>query len=389
MKIAVYHNLPSGGAIRVLASYVRDLYKLGHEITVFSTTDSELFQSETRNLVSEFRLYKFKPIINFGYHTVILSPLAGFELYRLHKMGKTIAQDIDNGDFDVVFVNPDRFTQSPLLLKYLKTPSVYLAHELFRGIHEKLPGMGSIFNMVLRFFSYRFYFLKYLEKTCMKSATEILVNSNFSQKVLLETYGLKSIVCRMGIDHDYFKPDEREKESIILNVGQLSPLKNQEFIIRALSGIKIETEFTLIFVYDQESRKYRQYLKKLAQESGLKIMWKKKIPDENLIDLYRKSRVLAFAAIREPFGLVALEAMACGLPVVAVDGGGVAESVVHNKSGYLTAANEHDFSRAVLKILLDDKLGRQMGECARKNVIEYWGWDSSVSFLEKQLKKVL
>ena len=75
------------------------------------------------------------------------------------------------------------------------------------------------------------------------------------------------------------------------------------------------------------------------------------ISDQELINYYSSSIVLCIGAHYEPFGLTSIEAQACGTPVVAVKEGGVSETIINGKTGYLTSRSTGEFKEYVSKLL--------------------------------------
>ena len=92
-----------------------------------------------------------------------------------------------------------------------------------------------------------------------------------------------------------------------------------------------------------------------------------------------------YAPYMEPFGLVPLESMACGTPVVAVKEGGVKESVLHEETGLLVERNPEIFSEAILRLLQDPELTKTLGENGRQYVAQHWTWEQSTQKLESYL----
>jgi len=88
----------------------------------------------------------------------------------------------------------------------------------------------------------------------------------------------------------------------------------------------------------------------------------------------------------EPFGLVPLEAMACGTPIVAVREAGVRETVRDGETGLLCERDPEEYARAVLALLDDERWRAEMGRRSRKHAIENWSWDSAAVRVENHLR---
>ncbi len=122
-------------------------------------------------------------------------------------------------------------------------------------------------------------------------------------------------------------------EKLILFVGRLTQQKGCEYLIRAIPQISKQFNVKLVVVGDGS---YRGELETLAKTvNGQKILFTGFLPDDDLSELFLCADVMAIPSIYEPFGVVALEAMAAGLPVVASNVDGLGEVIVHEKNGIL------------------------------------------------------
>jgi glycosyltransferase involved in cell wall biosynthesis len=109
------------------------------------------------------------------------------------------------------------------------------------------------------------------------------------------------------------------------------------------------------------------------------------VSDKELRHLYNGAAVFVFGARHEPFGLVVLEAMASGIPVVAVAEGGVPEIVEDGLTGRLVPRDEGAFANALDGLLRDQGLRHAMGRAARAAVEKWWDWDVATCRLEGHL----
>jgi glycosyltransferase involved in cell wall biosynthesis len=114
----------------------------------------------------------------------------------------------------------------------------------------------------------------------------------------------------------------------------------------------------------------------------VKIIFYENISDIELLNLYSRAKCMAYAPIREPFGLVPLEAMAAGTPVVAVNEGGVQETIIDGISGLVTDRNPEAFGEAIQKIVSNPDYAESLGESAHHYVVEKWSWDQHINRLE-------
>ena len=188
----------------------------------------------------------------------------------------------------------------------------------------------------------------------------------------MRSYGLNSFVSYLGVDTELFKPLGIPKEDFVLSVGRLIPSKGFDFVVRSLGTINPKMRPKLIVVSDEIDLHYREFLEQLARRSGVDLRIASLITDDALVSLYNKAKLLVYAPYLEPFGLVPIEAMACGTPVVAVKEGGVRESVIHNKTGILTQRDEHMFAEALMELLSNEEKIRDMSQNAIECTEDYW-----------------
>jgi spore coat protein SA len=127
------------------------------------------------------------------------------------------------------------------------------------------------------------------------------------------------------------------------------------------------------------------HLRGLARSLDVDLQLLLGVDDERLAALYRSAAVFLFGARAEPFGLVLLEAMASGLPVVAVEEGGVGEIIIHGKTGFLAPREAGVFAASVETLLDSPSLRSRMGKVARAEILDRWTWDHAAAHLEKHL----
>jgi glycosyltransferase involved in cell wall biosynthesis len=263
------------------------------------------------------------------------------------------------------------FYQAPILRPYHEKP-------WGRRVFDRVDVLNSLYRLVV---------LK-LDSASLKSAHRVLVNSRFTRGDIRRIYGVEADVCYHGIDVDVFRPLGLSKDKMVLSVGALKPVKGFDFIIESLSRIPSDWRPRLFIVSNYEEEKERSYLTQLAGVKRVEVSFLTLVVDKCLVELYNRAIVTVYGPVHEPFGLVPLESMACGTPVVAVGEGGVRESVVHEQTGLLTNRDPGQFAAAVRTLLENEALVRLYGEQARKCALEKWSWDAAIRRLEQHLAQV-
>jgi glycosyltransferase involved in cell wall biosynthesis len=143
-------------------------------------------------------------------------------------------------------------------------------------------------------------------------------------------------VLHPGVDTTHFALNRKPRRPMFLVAGRIMWQKNIELAIEALRRARDQGSQAELVVAGRVDAKSRGYLAELqTRAEGLPVRFEVDPTDEALLELYRTSRALLFTARNEDFGMVPLEAMACGTPVLAVDAGGPKETVVDGHTGWL------------------------------------------------------
>jgi glycosyltransferase involved in cell wall biosynthesis len=136
---------------------------------------------------------------------------------------------------------------------------------------------------------------------------------------------------------------------------------------------------------DDKSREYVNGLR--ARAEGLPITFEEGPSDERLIELYQQATALLFTAPNEDWGIVPLEAMASGTPVIAVASGGPCESVVHGETGWLLAGRPKAFADQMLAVsAMPVEIGRMRSACRRRAA--RYDWDRFVTRIDDVMEEV-
>ncbi len=179
-------------------------------------------------------------------------------------------------------------------------------------------------------------------------------------------------------------------EKLVLCVGRLVPQKGIEYMIKAVPRIVGRyPEAKFIIVGEGWLRGHLEYV---ARSTGhqWKITFTGWIPDHELIALLNSADVLVVPSIYEPFGIVALEGMAAGVPVIASDIGGLAEIVEHERTGILAYSRKPEsIAWAVDRVLSDPDHSRWLVQNAREMVQKAYSWEAIAMRTAEVYKEVV
>jgi D-inositol-3-phosphate glycosyltransferase len=199
-----------------------------------------------------------------------------------------------------------------------------------------------------------------------------------------------------GVDHNVFFPGDRDAARqrlgitaprVMLFVGRIQRLKGADLAIRALAALD-DPKLALVVVGGPSGRDgnaEQARVHALADELGVagQIHWVSPRRHERLADFYRAADVCIVPSRSESFGLVALEAAACGTPVVAAAVGGLRSLVQHEHSGFLVEGRDPvDYAAPVERLLVDEMLAGEMAANAAGQSKRY-SWSMTAARLRR------
>ena len=405
MRIAVWHNLPSGGGKRALYYHVKGLVERGHYVESWCSPSADQNYLPLSSLVKE-NILPFPEKVTQRPHRLKrwLAPYYQIveRLAALDAHCQLCAAEINKAEFDVLFANSSTpFYNSPIG-RYSKIPSLIYLQEPYRLLYEALPQLPWVAldnpsdpKMTLSYLkSFALDWIKVQglrvqmreELKNAKAFNRILVNSLFSRESVLRAYGLDSQVCYLGVDTDLFIPIGQPKESYAVGLGGIYLGKRIELAIESISTIPKAERPNLIWIGNFADPSYLSKLESQAKTLGVTFIPKVGLSDAELVDTLSRASVMIYTPFLEPFGFAPLEANACGTPVVAIAEGGIRETIKDGINGFLISNNNPmEMGRAIAKLLSNQNLCREMAQKARQLVLDQWSLSSAISRLEDNL----
>ena len=191
------------------------------------------------------------------------------------------------------------------------------------------------------------------------------------------------VVIHNGVDADAFRRTEaREvlarhqvREPSLLCVGRISAQKGIFQLLEAARALP--DEVSLVLCASSPDTPELAARLQAAVAGRPRVQWiNAMLPVSEVVQLYSHAAVFACPSIYEPFGLINLEAMACGTPVVASRVGGIPEVVVDGETGWLVPPGDPAALAEALRVsLADPTRARRMGEAGRRRVEAHFSWD--------------
>ncbi|MBU1349804.1 glycosyltransferase family 4 protein [Patescibacteria group bacterium] len=369
-----------GGMGNSAYHFAKFLSKHGHDVTTFTPLDSKHLTGFTvgkkincSNTTTFNKVIALKPFLKYG-HGAFLPQL----FWHLK-------------NFDIIYLHYPFFGAAEIIW-------------LFKIIYGKKKKLIIHYHMDVRWHSMLFKILsipsRLIQNSLFKKADMVISNS-----LDLVKYGMvanfykkhpdKFCEIHYGIDSEVFKFDDSKsynnQQKTILFVGGLDSahyFKGIEILLQAVSKLQISNYKVLIAGGGDLQPKYEEQAKKLNVDN--RVFFLGKVPNQKLPEIYQQADLFVLPSIKnESFGIVLLEAMSCGVPVIASNLFGVRTVFQNNIQGLLVEpGNVDDLKNKIERVLFDDKRLEQMGMAARKWVRENYSWEKAGNELNQVMFNV-
>ena len=304
-----------GGGMSVYVQQISKYLSENHNVTVVTGEKADSFTDKNLEFIS---LDIFESELN----------VEDKEIY-LQEFKNKLVDSLDLNSFDVIHAH---YWLSGLVAKEisneLNIPFIFTSHSL--GIF--LDGYNK--ERVD------------CEKIVMTSTNLVTASSVFETMLIADTYKIDENKIKKitpGVDRKIFIPDlSVEKENIILSIGRIQEQKGQLQTIEFLNNFKkIQNDFKCYFVGGPSGKHGNEYLHELKQtikdfNLDKHVEFLGDLPQTEIIELFKKAKLLIHTSKFETFGLVAIEANTMGVPVLTTNNGSLMEIIENNKNGYLS-----------------------------------------------------
>lgn len=405
MKIAVWHNLPSGGGKRALYGQIRGLTERGHEIEAWCPNSAVPDYLALTDLVVEHRIPLRQPTDAIWLRFRPFARRAN-QLAAMDEHSTKCAAEMTKTDVDLFFIAPCVLYRVPRIGRFLRSsgkPVVLYLQEPCRWLYEALPDPPlraprdrlakwnpRHWAAALRHALHLHHVSNAITRECedAKSYSEILVNSYFSRESIARALGVEATVCYLGYDDRVFVRREVPRSNFVVGLGSMDYIKGVDLAINAVARLP-KPRPALIWIANSGEPNFAAQMGALAKTRDVEFEIKTALADGDVVDLLNRAQLLLYTSRLEPFGYAPIEANACGTAVVAVAEGGVRETVFDGVNGLLTGRDPHDLAKAMSRLLEDPQLARKLGEAGERLAKRNWSMATSIDRLERELLGVL
>jgi glycosyltransferase involved in cell wall biosynthesis len=397
MRIALYHGLPPGGAKRAAYEQAKRLSQR-HVLSEYSLGATDQHILDISAIASRSRSWSFTPRVLWGYPLRRFNQLLRIlDAYQLREESIKFSSLIDRDDQDICLIHHCQYMHTPWILQSLKLKTVYYCNEHNRLIEDirhspsrnSRPAWKRAIDKVDPLeYAYR-QLLRFVERKGLQAASRVLLNSQYMAGEIEKRYSITAQVCYLGVEPQEFPALSLDSSGYVLSVGAIAPRKGYDLIVQGLGRLPKTIRPQLVIVGYNQVPDELAYLRTLAQQNDVQLEWKVNASHRELVELYNRALAVVYTPRSEPFGLVPLEAMSCGVPVIGVNEGGVAETILDGITGRLIERDPEILAWALLELLASPESRKEMGTAGRRHVEENWSWDQSVRRLEGHLLEVI
>jgi len=361
VRIAVYYDLAAGGAAFALGRFVEFL-RSRHRVDVFAARGAVPIVSDTRFIGPAPRVFRAA----LYYANRLSEPARHLRLGRAEaRLAETLAP------YDRVLVHSCRGRGAPALLSRLPGTRFYVTEplRLYREPRPAEAAAPALWRAARLAYAPVSTALNRADRRHARAATALFANSTFTREEVRRVYGREARVAYPSVDPAWLGGDAGEGGGgYVLSPGALHPQKGHGRVLRALA--RLSNPPPLVAAGFAGRPGTRRRLAGLARDLGVTLRLVADPARETLMDLVRRAEVVALAPVREPFGLVSVEAQALGRPVVAVNEGGLPETLLPGETGLLAPADPERFAATLAALLEDPARARRLGRAGRESVVE-------------------
>lgn len=402
LKIAFlsYRSKPFSGGQGIYVKYLsKALYDLGHEIDVFSGPPYPDLDPKIKLVkIPSLGLYEKKSKFYDVNPLNLLNPINLFEWLSVNSGGfpepytfgkrikKILKQNLNK--YDVIHDNQSLAYE--LLFFQKKKPLVTtIHHPISLDLAYQLQSTNDIF---LKLLMRRWHSFLFMQKFVAKRLKKIVVPSNSSMEDIKDEFHVdKNKMERVmnGIDLNVFYPDSKIQKipyKLVTVASADVPLKGLDYLLKALSDLaEVYSDISLSIIGEQKKGGHTERLiKKLNLEKRVNFF--SNLTQEDLRKTYCEAELAIIPSLYEGFGFAAIEAMACGVPLISSSGGALPE-VIKDTGIIIPPKNVKEIYNSVDHLFSSPHIAKELAEKGLQRANSKFSWVAIAKKLEKVYHK--
>ena len=358
-----------------------------------------LYITTTAGFLPQFELNDAKMIQEMGYvvhyATNFHNPVYAFEEKDLTEQGIILHQiDIEKSPLRV-FTNQKAIRQLKKIIDDEQIDIVH-CHNPLGGVAGRIAAHFSKKKPYVIYTAHGLHFYKgapllnwmlfYPAEKILARWTDVIITINeedyqrVKSKFRLKGGGYTEKIPGVGIDLDRFKEDRHDREKMremlkipqnafhIVTAAELNKNKNQRVIIEAIGQLETKDIYYSLCGEGAEEEKLHKLIERLHLQERVRILGFR----SDMEKILPTADVFAFPSIREGLGMAAIEALACGVPVIAADNRGAREYIQEGINGVLCAPEDVERFRSIIEKMHDDLVyRRRLADNSRTSVVGF------------------
>lgn len=371
MKIGIVCYPTHGGSGVVASELARGLAKRGHEIHIVS-------------YAPPFRLRSFHPNIFIHEVGIATYPLFKYPPYALGLATK-LAELVE--EYDIALIHAHYaipHAASAYLAKQILNSQRIKTITTLHGTDITLVGADQSFHRVIKF--------------TIEKSDGVTAVSNYLKKRTIEEFDIQREIRVIYNFVDTTQPTHSQDickkkdyapngEKILMHASNFRPVKRVGDVVRILARVREQIPAKLMLIGDGPEKLFiQQLVKELKLTDDVYFLGEQ----DHIEPLFLCADLFLLPSEQESFGLTALEAMACGVPVISTETGGLSEVITHGETGYLLPVGEIKKMAEKASVLLTDPKKHELFQTnARRRATQFFNADKIIQQYETFYEEIL
>ncbi len=302
-----------------------------------------------------------------------LIPIKGISILQKITYFPDLIKQVATQNYDIVQVHEDSQLMTPFILKRLHKRGVKTV--LYQGMYTDYRGINRVYQLLLDFL---------FQKTIKKNSDIIFVKTDLAKQYLLKKRFSTVVVLSIGLDfskkqtpyqsQEILRSFKSRYDNLLLYVGKIETRRNPLFLMDLFFDIRSKRTQNIGMVIVGDGP-LQIMMEEYAQKLGIKehVLFIKKVSNEEIHEIYKSCDLFVLPTNNEIYGMVIMEALLYGLPVISTPEAGPLAILSDERLGVCRPLNINDWSKVILKYLRDNN--DKDREFRRQIILNNYDWN--------------